>query len=121
MVGTHLPVPELRDDAYRAAWTLLATDPQLTAICATTDEHALGALRAATEAGRRIGDDLALFSIDGTETGPHLNPALTAVTTPFDTLGASAVNAALDPSGVAAVVRQHPLTLTVRHGCGCRP
>lgn len=115
------PFPNLRDDAYRATRTLLATNPQITAICATTDEHALGALRAATEAGRRTGDDLALISIDGTETAAYLNPALTAVTTPFDALGASAVNAALDPSDVADAVREHPATLTARHSCGCRP
>lgn len=114
------PFPNLRDDAYRATRALLATEPQITAICATTDEHALGALRAATDAGRRIGDDLALVSIDGTETGAYLNPALTAVTAPFEALGADAVDAALNPSAVVRPVRQHPFTLTVRHSCGCR-
>jgi DNA-binding LacI/PurR family transcriptional regulator len=109
--------PNLRDDAYRATRTLLATHPQITAICATTDEHALGALRAASEAGRRIGDDLALVSIDGTELGAYLTPALTAVTAPFDTLDADAV---LNSSGVATAIRQHLLTLTVRRSCGCR-
>jgi LacI family transcriptional regulator len=115
------PFPNLRDDAYLATRTLLATHPQVTAICATTDEHALGALRAAAEAGRRVGDDLALVSIDGTALGAYLTPALTAVTTPFDALGADAVDAVLDPSGAALTVRRHPLILTARRSCGCRP
>ncbi|WP_433611427.1 LacI family DNA-binding transcriptional regulator [Dactylosporangium sp. CA-139114] len=113
------PFPNLRDDAYRATLDLLTTHPQITAICATTDEHAVGALRAATEIGRRIGDDLALVSIDGTELAAYLTPALTAVTAPFDTLGADAVDTVLNPSGAGPTVRQHPLTLTVRRSCGC--
>ncbi|RSM59486.1 LacI family transcriptional regulator [Actinoplanes sp. ATCC 53533] len=114
------PFPNLREEAYRATRTLLATRPEITAICATTDEHALGALRAASETGRRVGEDLALVSIDGTELGAYLAPALTAVTAPFDTLGADAVDAVLSSSGVAPAIRQHQFTLTVRRSCGCR-
>ncbi|MEJ3742959.1 LacI family DNA-binding transcriptional regulator [Actinomycetes bacterium KLBMP 9797] len=121
------PFPNLRDDAYRATRTLLATHPHITAICATTDEHALGALRAATEAGRRVGDDLALVSIDGTALGAYLTPALTTVAAPFDALGADAIDAVLDaadpadPADPAGSVRRHRLTLTARRSCGCRP
>jgi LacI family transcriptional regulator len=114
------PFPSLRDDAYRATGALLTAHPQITAICATTDEHALGVLRAAPESGRRIGDDLALVSIDGTELGGYLTPALTAVATPFAALGTDAVDAVLGPADVAPSVRRRRLTLTVRRSCGCR-
>lgn len=113
------PFPNLRDDAYQATRTLLEAHPHVTAICATTDEHALGALRAATEAGRRVGHDLALVSIDGTAFGAYLTPALTAVTTPFAAIGADAIDAVLDPSSADLTIRRHPLTLTTRQSCGC--
>jgi LacI family transcriptional regulator len=115
------PYPNLRDNAYRTTRTLLTTNPHITAICATTDEHALGALRAATETGRRIGHDLALVSIDGTETTAYLNPALTTVTTPFHTLAADAIHTALQFTDATPAIRKHPLTLTIRHSCGCHP
>lgn len=114
------PFPNLRDDAYLATRALLASHPQVTAICATTDEHALGALRAATEAGRRTGDDLALVSIDGTALAAYLTPALTAVTTPFDAIGTDAIDTILNPTSTPTI-RRHPLTLTTRRSCGCRP
>jgi DNA-binding LacI/PurR family transcriptional regulator len=85
----------------------------------TTEEHALGVMRAATENGRRIGTDLALVSIDGTELGSYLVPALTTVATPFAAIGAGAVGAVLDPTGTSAGVRVHPMTLVVRRSCGC--
>ncbi|MBM0258765.1 LacI family DNA-binding transcriptional regulator [Micromonospora sp. 4G55] len=116
----HCPFSELRDDAYRATRTLLAEHPSVTALCATTDEHALGALRAATEAGRRVGDDLALVSIDGTELGAYLAPSLTTLAVPFAALGADAVDHVLKPSP-AAHIRRHRLSLVLRRSCGCRP
>jgi LacI family transcriptional regulator len=111
---------DLRADAYRATRELLADGQPIDAICAATDEHALGAMRAATEAGRRIGVDLALVSIDGTELGAYLSPALTTVATPFAALGADAVDTVLGPGEIVPTSRLHPVTLTVRRTCGCR-
>ncbi|MEN3614781.1 LacI family DNA-binding transcriptional regulator [Plantactinospora sp. ZYX-F-223] len=124
-VPGHLVVdcrfPLLRDEAYRHTHALLTAHPQVSAVCATTDEHALGAMRAAGEAGRRIGDDLALISIDGTELGAFLAPALTTVAVPFADLAASAVDAVLGRPGTTPGPQLHRLNLTVRRSCGCRP
>jgi DNA-binding LacI/PurR family transcriptional regulator len=111
---------DLRADAYRATRELFADGQPIDAICAATDEHALGAMRAATEAGRRIGVDLALVSIDGTELGAYLSPALTTVATPFAALGADAVDTVLGSGDIVPTSRLHPVTLTVRRTCGCR-
>ncbi|GAA0246431.1 LacI family DNA-binding transcriptional regulator [Cryptosporangium japonicum] len=102
---------DLRGDAYRAATRLLAGPVE--AICATTDEHALGVIRAAAEAGRVLGTDLGLISVDGTELGAYLG--LSAVTTPFAELGVAAVGAVLD----GAPGRTVPMTLVTRSSCGC--
>jgi len=106
----------LREDAYRATATLLATGGPVDAIWAATDEHALGAIRAAAEAGRRVGVDLALVSIDGSELSAYLSPALTTASMPFAALGADAVDAVL--TGSPTGVRLHPMGLTIRHSCG---
>ena len=111
---------DLRADAYRATRELLADGQSIDALCAATDEHALGAMRAATEAGRRIGADLALVGIDGTELGAYLSPALTTVATPFAALGADAVDTVLGAGDIVPTARLHPVTLTVRRTCGCR-
>ncbi|GAA3398657.1 LacI family DNA-binding transcriptional regulator [Cryptosporangium minutisporangium] len=120
-LAVSCPFPNLRDDSYRATLALLAADPQIDALCATTDEHALGALRAATEVGRRVGDDLALVSIDGTELGAYLVPALTTLTAPFAALGEDAVEVVLDPARAPAIVRRRPFGLAIRRSCGCSP
>lgn len=60
--------------AYAQTRRLLLRRPDLTALCATTDEHALGAIRAAQSVGREVGPDIALVSIDGTRLTAHLTP-----------------------------------------------
>jgi LacI family transcriptional regulator len=118
-LAVSCPYPNLRDDAYRASRALLAANPRIDALCATTDEHALGAIRAAAEAGRRLGDDLALVSIDGTELSAYLTPPLTTLTAPFAAIGADAVDVVLDQASPGAIIRRHPFSLTIRQSCGC--
>lgn len=114
------PLPDLRDGAYRATRDLLVEQPAITAVCATTDELAFGALRAATEAGRTVGGDLALVSIDGTEIGAFTPPGLTTVAFPFRAIGAAAVDRVLTSNAGPAEVEKHPMRLHVRRSCGCR-
>jgi LacI family transcriptional regulator len=111
----------LAEDAYRAMTSLLATRPDVTAVCATTDEHAFGVYRAAAEHGRRIGRTLAVVSVDGTAQTRFLTPALTVVAVPLDEMGRRATAALLPGAGAAArpSVEPLPLSLVVRSSCGC--
>lgn len=115
------PFPHLRDDAYRATRTLLANQPDITALCATTDEHAFGAVRAASEAGRRLGDDLALVSIDGTQIGAYLSPGLTTFAVDVDAIGSAAVDDVHSTRASAPSIRRFAVRPLIRGTCGCHP
>ena len=104
--------------AYLHTQRLLRQRPDLTAICAVTDEHALGAIRAAQREGRRIGTDLALIGIDGTRHTAQLGPPLTVVAAPFNDLGQQAVSMLGQRAGPDVAVRL-PTRLVVRASCGC--
>jgi LacI family transcriptional regulator len=104
--------------AYQQTRRLLRHRPDLTALCAATDEHALGALRAAQREGRRIGTDLALIGIDGTRQTAQLSPPLTVVAAPFDDLGRHAVSMLRQRAGADVAVRLHT-RLLARASCGC--
>ena len=111
---------DLDGSAYAQTMELLARRPDITAICATTDEHALGVLRATLDSGRRIATDLALISIDGTRISGMLGPPLTAVAAPFDLIGRHAVSLLVDPAdGTAAKSQRLPMRLIRRASCGC--
>lgn len=104
--------------AYLQTRRLLQRRPDVTALCAVTDEHALGALRAAQYEGRHVGTDLALIGIDGTRHTAHLSPPLTVVTMPFDDLGRQAVSM-LEQHAQPTQARRLPTHLVVRASCGC--
>ncbi|MEV7598884.1 LacI family DNA-binding transcriptional regulator [Kitasatospora sp. NPDC089797] len=66
---------------YAAAQAVLAADPGPTAVFATHDVLALGALEAARAAGRSVPHDLSLIGQDISEV-QHSHPALTTVAIP---------------------------------------
>lgn len=73
------------DDAaggYAGAVSALAADPHLTAIFATHDTLALGALEAVTRSGRRVPDDVSLIGFDDIAQVGRVEPALTTVAFP---------------------------------------
>lgn len=108
---------DLVPSAYRVALDLLRRDPTVTAVLAATDEHALGVYRAAAELGRRVGEDLAVVSVDGTTWSAFLEPGLTVLRAPFEEMGAAAVGT-LDgtvPSGLEPLEYR----LVRRRSCGC--
>ncbi|MFJ2817540.1 MULTISPECIES: LacI family DNA-binding transcriptional regulator [unclassified Streptomyces] len=58
---------------------LLATRPGVTAVVGFNDLIAVGAMRAARRAGRRVPDDLAVLGFDGLSLGELVEPALTTL------------------------------------------
>lgn len=62
-----------------ATHALLEQQPQIDALFATSDLLAIGAVRALTERGRRVPDDVSVIGYDNTPLGASYIPALTSV------------------------------------------
>ncbi|HKD76592.1 MAG TPA: LacI family DNA-binding transcriptional regulator, partial [Ktedonobacterales bacterium] len=67
------------DSGYRAARDLLDQTPRPTAIFATNDWMALGALEAAHSLGVRVPEDLSIMGLDDIVVAAHVTPALTTI------------------------------------------
>jgi LacI family transcriptional regulator len=76
---------------FRVTHDLLGRRDPPTAIFACNDLMALGALRAAVEAGRRVPADLSIIGFDDIELARFTNPPLTTIAQDKDEIGAQAV------------------------------
>ncbi|MEU7869178.1 LacI family DNA-binding transcriptional regulator [Dactylosporangium sp. NPDC049140] len=115
MAGAGQPVASIDGDftrarAYAAAKELLAYNPQLDAVFAACDVSAMGVLQALREAGRRVPDDVAVVSFDGSALAEMAD--LSSVYMPAEDEAASAVRRLLDPALPHA--GRLPTTLTLR-------
>lgn len=107
---------------YRETRDLLAEHPELDAIFISSDIQALGVLRALTEAGRTVPEDVALVSYDGIQLSGYTSPPLTTVQQNFVELGREVLDALVgdrDPSAARSTVVG--TSLRVRSSCGCIP
>lgn len=66
-------------DGYRAAQALLGRMPELTAIFATADVMAIGAIRALRDKGLRVPEDVSVVGYDGLAIGEYTVPTLSTV------------------------------------------
>lgn len=66
-------------DAYEATLKLLKRCPDLTAIFALSDVMAIGAIRALSDVGKRVPDDISVVGYDGTVIGQYSLPRLTTI------------------------------------------
>ncbi len=108
---------------YTALKQLLASGCGFTAIMASDDVSAIGAMRALREAGLRIPDDIAIIGFDDQpEASAHI-PALSTLHVPLREMGEQAVRLMLDHLAgrrqLASV--QIPARLVTRQSCGCMP
>jgi LacI family repressor for deo operon, udp, cdd, tsx, nupC, and nupG len=67
---------------YQATRTLLESDADLTAVFAANDLSAVGALRAITESGRRVPEDVSLVGFDDVPLASFTSPPLTTIHQP---------------------------------------
>lgn len=120
------PVPPVLDagwtprSGYLAARRLTA-DPSVTALLCGNDDVALGALRAAREAGRRVPQDVSVIGFDDGPPSAFLHPALTTVRLDFEGLGRAAfaqLRALLDPAHAPAADGWAEPELVVRESSG---
>lgn len=80
-----------------ATRTLLALAEAPTAIFASNDEMAVGALMAAREFGLSVPEDLSIIGFDDTPMSRLISPALTTVRQPLEAMGAAGVEAIVSP------------------------
>jgi DNA-binding LacI/PurR family transcriptional regulator len=103
---------------YQGAEALLALPIRPTAIFATNDLMALGAVEAALDQGLRVPGDLSVVGLDDIMLGAHVRPPLTTVAIPKQELAKEAIELLLryidgaESEPVALTVRPH---LIVRH------
>ncbi|MFD9434722.1 LacI family DNA-binding transcriptional regulator [Streptomyces sp. NPDC060002] len=62
----------------------LAADTAVTAVFAANDDMAIGLIRALTEAGRRVPQDVSVVGFDDVPVAAYVTPPLTTVPQPFD-------------------------------------
>ena len=85
-----------RDSGYRSGVRLLSMLPRPTAIFASNDLMALGALLAARELGLRCPADISIIGFDNLELGMFTDPALSSVHQSGYQMGARAARLLLD-------------------------
>jgi LacI family transcriptional regulator len=105
------------ESGHRAAASLLALPEPPTAIVAASDLMAVGALRAATEAGLAVPGDLSVVGFDDILLAAHLQPGLTTLRQDKAGLGAAAARALMqriDATGTAPVATTLPVELVAR-------
>ncbi len=78
------------ESGMRAAERLLDLSPRPTAIFASNDEMAAGALHVARQRGLEVPDDLSIIGFDDTSIASHLWPPLTTVRWPIATMARAA-------------------------------
>lgn len=78
--------------AQQAMHRLLALPEPPTAVVATNDVFAVGAMMACREAGVRIPQDISITGVDNTDLGATQTPGLTSVRTPIVDIGRAAAD-----------------------------
>jgi signal transduction histidine kinase/AraC-like DNA-binding protein len=110
------------DDGYLAMREILASGISFTAVQASNDESALGAMQALREAGRRIPQDVAIVGFDDRPESAVQEPALSSVRIPLRQMGYRAVESlfrylmgesqTIEPARIET-------RLVARASCGC--
>jgi len=109
-------------DSGAAAMTrLLALAEPPTAVVASGDTLAMGAIAACRAAGRRVPEDIALVAFDDPVFGALVDPPVTALRRSDYELGRGAAQLLLEGlnGAIATPVVRLPVELVVRRSCGC--
>ncbi|MBB5782577.1 DNA-binding LacI/PurR family transcriptional regulator [Nonomuraea jabiensis] len=85
---------------------------------AANDDMAIGVLRALTEAGRRVPDDVSVVGFDDIPVAAYVSPPLTPARQPFDAVATGGlrllVHAVERPHEDLPPAADHPVELVVR-------
>jgi LacI family transcriptional regulator, galactose operon repressor len=109
------------ESGERAMQSLLALPEPPTAVFAAADLMAVGAMKAAREAGLRVPDDLAVVGFDDIQLASLLDPSLTTIRQDKVGVGRAAARALVEqienPEATPAALTL-PVELVVRSSCG---
>jgi DNA-binding LacI/PurR family transcriptional regulator len=110
------------DSAAAAMARLLALAETPTAVVASADTLAMGAIAACRAAGRRVPEDIALVAFDDPVFGPLVDPPVTALRRGDYELGREAAQLLLDGLNgeITTPAVRLPVELVVRRSCGCQ-
>ena len=111
------------DSGTAAMRELLARHPRPTAVIATNDVFAVGAMLACREAGVRVPGDVSITGVDDTDLGATQTPGLTSIRTPIVEIGrAAALQLVARLEGLPADLSQQlPFELVRRGSTGPPP
>jgi DNA-binding LacI/PurR family transcriptional regulator len=112
-----------RDTAYQALNDFLGNGKRVAfdAIFTGDDDAAVGVLKALHKHGYRIPEDVAVVGFDDLAVAPFLNPALTTVRAPTESVGRIAAErlfALLENQALSEAVVL-PTEIIFRRSCGC--
>jgi DNA-binding LacI/PurR family transcriptional regulator len=110
-----------REGGRRATLRLLDDFPEITAIVASNDAMALGAMLAIQERGLQVGKDIAVTGFDDIAASEFANPPLTTLRQPIKEIGQRLVEMLVKLINNEALPESHILlspVLTVRDSCG---
>ncbi|HEY9370796.1 LacI family DNA-binding transcriptional regulator [Streptomyces sp.] len=122
--GLLFEAPYNRYDAYQVGLKILAGPDRPTAIFCSTDDQAIGVLRAARELRIDVPGELAVAGFDDVKEAALTDPPLTTISSDRPAMARAAVDLVLDDSLRVAGsrrerVKQFPSALVVRRSCGC--
>lgn len=107
---------------YLAMQQILSSGVKFSAVMASNDESALGAMKSLSEAGLKVPDDIAVIGFDNRLEGAIQKPALSSVHVPLFDVGYHAVELLLQnieeniPLPESSRIETR---LVIRHSCGC--
>jgi diguanylate cyclase (GGDEF)-like protein len=111
------------EDGFTAMQQILQSGEPFSAVQASNDASAIGALRALREAGIQVPEQVALIGFDDQPDAAAQVPSLTSVHAPLMEIGAKAVELMVarivDGKPLESIV--FPTRITYRQSCGCMP
>jgi len=110
------------DGGYTGICQIMDNDASFTAVLASNDEMALGAMQALKERGRRIPQDVSIIGFDNRLEVTTQEPALSSVHVPLYEIGYHAVELMihhLDGTELLKGTVQVNARLVTRESCGC--
>jgi len=111
------------DGGYSAMQQIMASGAEFTAVLASNDESALGAIQALRDAGRNVPGDVAVIGFDNRLEGIVQEPSLTSIHVPLFNIGYMAVDLLLkhiEGSADLPDIHKVDTRLVIRESCGCR-